>query len=327
LDEQVSRNSAKIPEISVVIPVYNSRDCVQELVSRLDDSLKGISHQIILVNDHSPDNSWAKIVAAAEKNKRVVGVNLRKNAGQDNAIMAGLSFAKGSYAVIMDDDLQHSPADILKLYDKVKQGYDVCYAHFIEKKHALWKNIGSWLNGKIAEIVISKPPHIYLSPFKIVRNDIVQEILTYRGIFPYIDGMIFQVTNNVSEVTVEHNERFIGKGNYNLIRSIIVFMKLVTGFSVQPLRITAYIGFIVAVLGFLFGLFHLGNYLLGEKYIEGWTSIIVLLMFMSGLVLMSLGLIGEYVGRMYMSMNFKPQYVIREVMNADSSADKKRRTK
>lgn len=301
--------------LSIVIPVYNSEECVNELISKLSDSLKSLKHEIIMVNDCSPDGSWIRIVNAAKKNKNVIGINLRKNSGQDNAIMAGLSVARGDYTVIMDDDLQHSPADIPRLLATVEKGYDVCYAKFEDKKQALWKNFGSWLNGKLAEFVINKPKGLYLSPFKIMRREVVESILNYRGIYPYIDGLIFQVTSGITEIPAEHRSRYKGSSNYNLIRSIRVFMKLVTGFSIQPLRISSYIGVITSIAGFLFGVYHIWRYFYLGETVAGWTTLIVLILFLGGLILMSLGLIGEYIGRIFLSVNCKPQFVIKEIIN------------
>jgi polyisoprenyl-phosphate glycosyltransferase len=162
-------------KISIVIPVYNSEECIEELVSEIDAALD--TYELILVNDCSSDSSWLRIEEAASGNEKITGINLRKNFGQDNALMAGLNHATGDYVVIMDDDLQHSPSDIPVLYEKIREGYDVVYANFAAKKQARWKNFGSWLNGKLAEIVIHKPAWIYLSPFKIIDKQVVDEIV------------------------------------------------------------------------------------------------------------------------------------------------------
>jgi polyisoprenyl-phosphate glycosyltransferase len=309
-------------EFSIVIPVFNSAECIRELVSRLDDVLRRYSHEIILINDQSSDSSWDEMRKAAEKNRNVVAVNLRKNAGQDNAIMAGFSFVSGKYVVVMDDDLQHSPRDIPALYREIEKGFDVCYAKFHEKKQMWWKNLGSYINGKISEIVISKPGHIYLSPFKIIRREVVDDILRYQGIFPYIDGLIFQVTRSITQIPVEHHERYKGRSNYSLVRSVRVFTKLVTGFSVRPLRISSFVGFVVAVFGFIYGLYHIYCYVTDDDVIEGWTTQIVLILFLGGMILMSLGLLGEYIGRIYLCLNGTPQFSVKEVINESSRRDK-----
>jgi len=224
--------------ISIVIPVYNSEDNLFELNNQIQKQLKKINFELILVNDQSKDNSWKIINNLTKENPNIIGINLRKNSGQDNAIFAGINYAQGEYIVIMDDDLQHSPSDILKLYEEIKKGYDVCYANFENKKQVLWKNIGSWLNGKIAEIIINKPKEIYLSPFKIIKKDIIDEVKLTNYLYPYIDGIIFLITNNITQIDAKHYDRFSGTSNYTLLESIKIFMKQATSFSVFPLIVT-----------------------------------------------------------------------------------------
>jgi len=264
-------------KISIVIPVYNSSDCLEELDKRISMVLE--NYELILVNDGSADNSWEIIRQITSKNKKVIGINLMKNSGQDNAIMAGLSQVTGEYVVIMDDDLQHDPADIPSLYNAIQGGYDVCYANFKSKKQALWKNFGSRFNGWVADKIISKPPHLYLSPFKIMSRRIADEITTYSGPYPYIDGLIFRITSSITQVDAEHHDRFSGKSNYNLIRSVRVFLKLATSFSVTPLRISSMVGFFTSNLAVLLALYYLAEYFISGTSIPGWTSLILLVLF------------------------------------------------
>ncbi|MEM7145077.1 MAG: glycosyltransferase family 2 protein [Verrucomicrobiota bacterium] len=172
------------PQLSIVIPTYKSAAIVPNLAQALRDALQDRSYEAIFVNDRSPDKSWEAICNEANHDKQVIGIHLRKNVGQDRAIMAGLSEARGAYVVIMDDDLQHKPSDIPALYDEVIKGYDVCYANFFKKKQSPIKNLYSWVAGKFAERVLHKPPHIYLSPFKIIKKEVVDAALLYKGPFP-----------------------------------------------------------------------------------------------------------------------------------------------
>jgi len=301
-------------DISIVIPVYNSQDNLIELARQIHDALAQMSYELILVNDGSKDGSWGIIAQLCSQNHNVIGVNLRKNCGQDNAIMAGLSYATGNFTVIMDDDIQHSPYDIINLYDECRKGYDVCYAHFLKKNQALWKNMGSWLNGKIADVLIDKPRHIYLSPFQIIRKEVVDEVLKYKGPYPYVQGLLLQTTANVTQITIAHHERYKGKSNFNLFRSISVFLKLATSFSVYPLRIASLLGFLVASIGFGLALFYLFEYFLSDHKVEGWLTLVLINLIIGGLILASIGLIGEYMGRMYLSLNSKPQYTVKETI-------------
>lgn len=299
-------------EISIVIPVYNSEENLLELHKQLSDTLSEISHEMIFVNDCSKDNSWKVLCQLAEKNQNVIAVNLRKNAGQDNALMAGFRYVSGKYTVIMDDDLQHSPKDIINLYKKISEGYDICYANFNVIKQAAWKNLGSKFNGYLAGLLLKKPKGIYMSPFKIIDSEVIKSI-KYTGPFPYVDGLILEISHHVTSVDVEHFERYKGKSNYNLIRSLMVFFKLFTGFSILPLRIATFIGFFVALAGFGLGVYFMIQYFYGINP-EGWTSLIVTVLVLGGIMLMSIGLLGEYLGRLYTTVNHKPQYSIREVV-------------
>lgn len=304
-----------MPEISIVIPVYNSAAIVSEICRRINDSLATIHHEIILVNDNSMDASWEKIEAAFLRHENIIGINLRKNYGQDNAIMAGLRHASGNYTVIMDDDLQHNPADIVRLYEKCRQGYDVCYAGFNKKKQAAWKNLGSWINGKVAEILLKKPKAVYLSPFQIVSKEIVDRIIDYEGPYPYIQGLLLDHTDNLSQVEVDHHNRYAGQSNFNLIKSIKVFSNLITSFSIVPLRLATITGFISSSVGFMLVLFYLYRYFWGNRIVEGWTTIVLLQLVFGGFILLSLGIIGEYIGRLCLNINKKPQYNIKTVVS------------
>lgn len=170
--------SKTIPEkISIVIPVYNSEEIVFELSRQTKDAMEDSNYELIFINDNSSDGSWEKIQQLAGSHRYITGINLRKNYGQDNAITAGLRFSSGEYVGIMDDDLQHAPGDIIKLYEKCRKGYDVCYANFVREKQAFWKNAGSWLNGKFAEILLNKPRGIYLSPFQIIKKEVIEQVV------------------------------------------------------------------------------------------------------------------------------------------------------
>ena len=306
------------PLISIVVPVYNSQDCLWKLYEEVDKQLSLFaSYELILVNDKSRDKSWDVIVEISSQKEHVVGVSLRKNSGQDNAIMAGLRIAKGEYIVIMDDDLQHSPSDISVLYSKCKEGYDVCFALFTDKQQKVWKNMGSWLNGKLSEKLLSKPKEIYLSPFKIIKREVILEAIKYSGPFPYLDAIILSITSNLTQVEIEHHKRFRGKSNYSLFRSFSVFVKHATGFSIFPLRLVTFIGLFFSFISFILGLFYLVDYFYEGTKVEGWVTLVLLWIFIGGLMLMSVGIIGEYVGRIYLSINNKPQYTIDRIVSKE----------
>jgi len=309
--------------LSIVVPVYESADCLPELASRIHQDVGNFieSFELILVNDGSTDDSWKVINQLVEKYDFITGINLRKNVGQDNAIMAGLNQIKGEVAIIMDDDLQHDPADIPRLYETAMQGYDVVYAHFQSKQHALWKNLGSLTAELLARRVLRKPKHIYMSPFKAIHRDVANEIIRYEGPFSYIDGIIFTVTSNLAQIPATHHSRYSGRSNYNLVRSIRVWLKLATGFSVIPLRIASIMGGTVALISFLMGFFFIYEALFLERSVEGWASLIVTICFIGGIQLLGIGALGEYIGRMFITMNRHPQYSVAEVRRHGDSSD------
>ena len=301
-------------KIDIVIPVYNSESCLLELSKQLSEKLENISHRIIYVNDNSSDNSWTLLKQITKNTNNVIAINLAKNFGQDCAIMAGLSHTDGDYIVIMDDDLQHDPAAIPLLLDNIiKSKSHAIYASFKQKKQSKIKNFGSWLNDKVANIVLKKPHDIYLSPFKILKKSLVDKIIQYDGPYPYIDGLIFRYTTNITQVLVSHHKRFSGKSNYSIAKSISVWLRVLTNFSVIPLRISTYVGIFSSLIGFLLGILFIALHFLGIDSPEGWPSLMVSILFIGGIQLIALGTIGEYVGRSFLYQSKEPQYIIEEI--------------
>jgi len=304
-------------QISIVIPVYSSADCLEELAKQLAEVLDPLNqtYEIVLADDCSPDKSWEKILDLCKIYPAIKAVHLRKNYGQHNAIMAGLNYSSGKSVVIMDDDLQHDPVQIPVLLNELKKGYDVCYARYSSKKHSWFKNFGSWFNDKVANIILKKPKEIYLSSFKAVKREIVDEIIKYQGPYPYVDGLLFRVTRNITQIIVEHHERFSGKGNYTLRKSLNLWLKLATNFSVFPLRIATFLGFLSSGIGFILALYYIILNLAGIKTPAGWSSLMVTVLFIGGIQLVSLGIIGEYVGRMFLYQSREPQFTVNDVIN------------
>ena len=306
-----SVKSKSLNSLSIVIPVYNSENCVQELLTQLEEVLVLFDYEIILVDDKSIDKSWTILTHNFKKKANISIIKLSKNFGQDSAIMCGLHNAQKDYIVIMDDDLQHDPKYIPKLYDEIKKTKkDVCFANFHTKNQTLIKNFGSWLNGRLANIVIKKPKNIYLSPFKILSKDLVKKILTYDGPYPYIDGLIFRYTRKTTQIDIKHNKRFSGKGNYSISKSISVWLRVLTNFSIIPLRIATSIGILSAFVGFTMGLYFIYLAIIGGITLKGWSSLIVSVLFIGGVQLIALGIIGEYVGRSFLYQNKEPQFII-----------------
>ena len=303
--------------ISIVIPVYNSEKILPSLVDRLANAIEGqrVLAEVILVCDASPDNSWNVIRQLVQRHAFLRGIELMKNSGQHNAIMAGLAASRGEYVVLMDDDLQHPPEEIPRLIEAISQGFDVCYTNYLNRKHAGWKRLGSWLNGSVANFLLDKPHDVYLSSFKCLHRRVVDQIIKYDGPYTYIDGLILGVTRRIGVVDIEHRSRHEGKGNYNLRRSISLWMKMATNFSVLPLRVSTLLGLGLASLSGIAGIFIVIAKIVHPDLQAGWASLLCAVLLGSGVQLASLGIIGEYVGRIFMKINGKPQYVVREVIN------------
>ena len=229
--------------------------------------------------------------------------------------MAGINISDGDCVILMDDDFQHSPKEIYKLIDKIEEGYDVCYTNYINNKYNLLKVLSSKLNNKISNFLISKPKNIYLSSFKCFTKKISNEIKKYEGPFAYIDGLIFDITKNVSSVNVDHLDRMDGNTNYNIFKLISLWLRVLTNFSIVPLRISTITGFFMTFISFCSIIFIIIIKLLNPTIAAGWASIISVLLFFSGLQFIVLGLIGEYIGRSYLNLNKKPQFVVREYLN------------
>ena len=307
----------QLPSLSVVIPVYGSEPVLPELVRRLQamfdqQGRPSGDYELILVCDCSPDRSWAVIRSLAQQYPWVRGILLRMNAGQHNALMAGFSKARGRVIVTMDDDLQHAPEDIPLLLAELAQGRDMVYARFKSRKHAGWKVAGSRLNDLVAGYLMNKPKGLYLSPFRAMTADIRDDILRYQGPYVYVDGLILSVTRNIGTVDVDHHERYAGDSGYSLRKSISLWLKMATNFSIVPLRITSFVGLCFAGLGFVLALLLIIQKLTLDRMPIGWSSLIVTVLIVGGVQLLALGMLGEYLGRVLLILNSRPQYVVGE---------------
>jgi glycosyltransferase involved in cell wall biosynthesis len=303
------------PDLSLVIPVYNGADSVANLVREITDHIDSYVKEIIFVVDGSPDNSEEVCLKLAAECSKVKVVSLRKNFGEHNAVMCGLNFVSGSAAAILDDDLQNPPHEIVKMYEELKTGRDVVYGRYAEKQHSFLRNLGSTFNDYVANLLIKKPHDLYLCSFKIISRPVIEEIIKYKGPYPYVDGLIFRVTNNISSVLVEHRERLIGASNYTLRKLVRLWLNMFLNFSVLPLRIITVSGFASFVFGVLFAIVTLLERLSNPAMPLGYASTIIAVMLFSGAQLMSLGLIGEYIGKSYLDQNGTPQWVIKTAEN------------
>jgi glycosyltransferase involved in cell wall biosynthesis len=307
--------------LSVVIPVYRGAASIAELVGALEGLEVAGGHEIVLVNDGSPDNSLAvcrALVAAARV--PITLVNLARNYGEHNAVMAGLRHARGAHIITMDDDLQNPPREVLRLLQHAQaSGFEVVYTRYAEKRHASWRNAGSRFTNRVADWLLDKPRGLYLSSFRCMSAFVARSITDYEGPFPYVDGLIMQVTQSIGALEVEHLPRMAGRSNYTLRRLVRLWLNLFVNFSVMPLRLATVAGLGLSGLG-IFGFVWVVSEALFRSTPPGWASLSAAVLLLSGVQLMILGLIGEYLGRLYLTQNRKPQAVVRDIERSETPA-------
>ncbi|CAH0994913.1 Undecaprenyl-phosphate 4-deoxy-4-formamido-L-arabinose transferase [Emticicia aquatica] len=288
--------------LSVVIPVYKGAKTIAKLVENLELELSDYDFEIVLVNDGSPDDSEKACLEIAKRSTKVKFYSLRKNFGEFNAVMCGLNHTEGAFVVIIDDDFQNPPSEILKLLEKSQEkNYDVVYSYYVKKKHSIFRNFGSWLVNRLTTSLLQKPADLYLSSFKLIKQEVVKEIIKYKGPYPYIDALIFRVTNNIGKTQVQHSERMEGESNYTLKRLITLFMTILFGYSLLPVRIILTLGITLVLLSILLLFLYMFN------FIPDWR--LSMFIFFGGIQLTSLGVIGEYISKSFLSQNQTPQYV------------------
>ena len=236
--------------------------------------------------------------------------------------MAGYRHCTGDLIISLDDDGQTPACELFTLVDKMKEGWDVVYASYAHKMHSGFRNFGTWMNERMTESLIGKPKGLRVTSYFIMRRFIADEILRYENAYPYIEGLIFRATRNIANVPVTHHERMVGESGYTFSKLLALWFNGFTAFSVKPLRIATFCGSACACIGFLYGIYVVIRKLVDSSIEMGWSSIIASIFFLGGLILIMLGMIGEYIGRIYISINNAPQYTIRQVVTADSSSDK-----
>ncbi len=315
-----ARRNPAGPKYSVVIPVYNSERIVGETVARTVAFFEnaGLAFEIILVNDASPDGSWKVISALARKDRRIKAINLLRNYGQHNANLCGFRHVSGDWLVTLDDDLQNPPEEIAHLIRKAAEGHhDLVLGRFRSKQHASYRRWGSkvvnWLNGKIFD----KPEGLTLSNFRLLHKDVVQRICDYQSPFPYIPGLALMFSASPANVEVEHLPRREGKSSYNFIRIAKLVATLLFNYSSFPLRLVMGVGLAASVASFMFGVYILVRSLVHGSAVPGWTTLAVLLSFLNGMLMLMVGMLGEYMVRLLTQASGRAPYQVKEVVDLD----------
>jgi glycosyltransferase involved in cell wall biosynthesis len=297
--------------LSVVIPVYHGAITIVQLVENVQEELRAYDFEIILINDGSKDDSEKVCLGLSEQFQNITFLSLRKNFGEFNAVMCGLNHTKGDHTVIIDDDFQNPPSEIIKLLGTAQKGdFDVVYGQYDEKKHTNFRNFGSWFVNQITTSLFKKPQDLYLSSFKLIKKEVVEEICKYKGPYPYIDGLIFNITDNIGKVTVQHNDRQHGESNYTAKKLASLFLNIIFGYSLLPVRLAMFLGFLSTFTALILSVFQFLN------IVDYPIRLVVL--FVGGVQLISIGIVGEYIGKTFLTQGNTPQYTlkIKKINNA-----------
>lgn len=315
-------------KVSFVIPCYRSEQTITHVVDEIRRTLARLSeydYEIILVNDCSPDNTFEVIRELCEKDSRITGINLAKNFGQHAALMAGFRHVQGDIVVCLDDDGQTPADEVGKLLCGIEKGSDVVYARYNHKKHSTFRNFGSHVNELMTRLMLGKPKELFVSSYFAAKRFIIDEIIRYENSYPYVIGLVLRSTKKITNVEVNHREREAGTSGYTLKKLLGLWFNGFTSFSVQPLRIATVMGGSFAVLGFIYAIYTIIKKFVNPAVPMGFSSLMSAILVIGGMVMIMLGLIGEYIGRIYITLNNSPQYVIREVVHElrmESTSDK-----
>lgn len=314
-------------KISFVIPCYKSEKTIEKVVKEIISVVnsKNDDYEIVMVSDSSPDGVYKVIRNLCEMNNKLKGIEFSKNFGQHSALMAAYSLCTGDVIVSVDDDGQIPIDETYLLIDKLSEGYDVVYAKYAEKKYNIFRRLGSKINSWMMEWLINKPRTISVTSFFVAKKYIIDEILKYKNSYPFVMGLVFRTTNRIANVIVNHRNREEGKSGYTFKKLISLWMNGFTAFSVKPLRIATIVGCICALIGFIVGIVMVVRKIIDPSIAAGYTSLIAVTLFIGGLLMLMLGLIGEYIGRIYISINNSPQYVIRDKINFNDKDDEQKR--
>ena len=308
--------------ISSVIPCYRSAETIGKVVAELDAAmgkLPAYTYEIILVNDCSPDDTFEVIRGLCAQREDICGVNLARNFGQHAALMAGFGYTHGEVVVCLDDDGQTPADEVGKLLAGIEEGYDVVYAKYAHKQHSGFRNFGSKVNELMTRVMLGKPRELYLSSYFAASRFVIDEILRYKNPYPYVIGLVLRTTKNITNVEVAHREREVGVSGYTMGKLLGLWFNGFTAFSIKPLRIATAMGCLTACGGFLYGIYTVVKKFVNPNVPIGFSAMMAALVFIGGMIMLMLGLIGEYIGRIYISLNNSPQYVIRECINVSEN--------
>lgn len=307
-------------KLSFVIPCYRSSQTIGDVVARIESTVEKdgrYDYEVVCVNDYSPDGTWDVLRKLADGDPRVKALGLSRNFGQHSALMAGFNYVTGDIVISLDDDGQNPPEEVFLLVDKLEEGgYDLVSARYSDKKHSLFRRLGSKLSMGMSTALVGKPKDVDLNSYCAFRRFVADEIVKYQNAYPFVHGLMLRVTRNIANVEITHNERAVGSSGYSLRKLVSLWMNGFTAFSEKPLRLASIMGFVLAAVGFIFGIIIIVRKLLNPaEILAGYSSMMAVMLFLVGIILLFLGLLGEYIGRIYICLNNAPQYVIKDAVN------------
>lgn len=305
-------------KLSFVIPCYRSEHTVKQVCDELVDILSEkpeYDYEIITVNDASPDNVFLVLKEMAVSNPKIKVIDFAKNMGKHAALMAGFRYCKGEYIICMDDDGQCPVEYLWDLIAPLEEGYDVSMAQYGKKKQSEFKNFGSYMNAWMMTTMLDKPKDFQFANFAAIKRFVVKEMIKYKNPYSYVNGLILRTTQKIINVPMEERERTIGTSGYTFFKSLKLWLNGYTAFSIVPLRVATFLGSILSFIGFVFMLTIIIRKIINPSVLAGYTSTMAIILFVGGILMLMLGILGEYVGRIYMCLNNSPQYVVRETIN------------
>jgi len=308
--------------ISLIIPTYKGSETLSKLIEELILIFKDYKIEIVIVNDCSPDNTHEDCINLFRKYPdKIIYLKLSKNFGEHNAVIAGLRHSEGDLVIIMDDDYQNAPNEAFKLAEySLKNDYDVVFTKYRVKKDSFIRNLMSKIANISAQLILKKPNEIYFSSFKSIKRNLVNEITKYKGPYPYIDGLILSVTQNIGSYEVAHAERKQGKSSYSLYKLAKHYGNLITNFSTIPIHLFSIVGFVITIVSFFFIISIIIEKIFNPDVPLGYSTLITIIIFFSGVQILFLGLIGEYVGKILKNVNNENQYTISFLRKKDKES-------
>ncbi len=306
-------------ELSIIVPVFNSEGTLEKLIAEIEKSfLEKISYEVVLINDGSTDNSWEKLQELSKIQPNIVAINLLKNYGQHNAMMCGFHYARGEFVVTIDDDLQNPPSEIAKLLVEIKKGYDVVFGRFDKKKHNNVRKFGTKVVGYLNKKIFGKPDDLVLTNFRMMRKSVVERMINYKTQYPYVPGLVLMFSERKTNVLVSHKKREIGKSNYNFIRIAKLVSTILFNYSSFPIRFVSFVGFGISMLSFLIGIAYILRDIIVGVQVQGWTTLIVLISFLGGFIILMIGMLGEYIARMNTQLSNTKSFMIKDVEKSEN---------